>query len=298
MTAQPVGIVGVGNMGRPIAERLSEQGVPLLLWNRTADRAQGIAGATVAATPRDVAQGCDVILSILANDDAIAAIYHGDAGLLAADLTGRVVVEMATTSPGTVQSLAAAVNARGGLFLECPVSGNVVPARAGRLMGLAGGTEAAFDAARPVLDLLMRRLEHLGPVGTGAAMKLAVNLPLMVYWSALGEALALAMAQGVDPELALDILGDSSGAIGAAKSRIPPIAAMVRTGDPGTVSFTLTNAIKDMRLMTDLAQSTGQPHAVIAAVLAKAEAAAASGWADYDNALAGTFGLRAKGETA
>ena len=188
--------------------------------------------------------------------------------------------------------------ARGGLFLECPVSGNVVPARSGQLMGLAGGSTAAFDAARPVLAQITRRLEHLGPVGSGSAMKLAVNLPVMVYWSALGEALGIAMAQGVDPGRALDILGDSSGAIGAAKKRIPPIHEMIRTGDPGTVSFTLTNAIKDMRLMTDVAQSVGHPHAVITSVLAKAEAAASGGWDTYDNSLAGLFGLVNKGEKA
>lgn len=292
------GIVGVGNMGRPIAEHLSESGMALTLWNRSPEKAQGVAGATVVSTPQVVVQECDVIISVLANDEAIAAVYYGDGGLLKADLTGRVIVELATTSPATAQSLEAAVIARGGLFLECPVSGNVVPARSGQLMGLAGGSTAAFDAARPVLAQMTRRLEHLGPVGSGSAMKLAVNLPLMVYWSALGEALGIAMAQGVDPGRALDILGDSSGAIGAAKKRIPPIHEMIRTGDPGTVSFTLTNAIKDMRLMTDVAQSVGHPHAVITSVLAKAEAAASGGWDTYDNSLAGLFGLVNKGEKA
>lgn len=292
------GIVGVGNMGRPIAEHLAESGLALLLWNRSPDKAQGITGAKIASTPRALAEECDVILSVLANDEAISAVYHGQDGLLKADLKGRVIVELATTSPATVQALEAAVISQGGLFVECPVSGNVVPARSGQLMGLAGGSTAAFEAARPVLTQMTRRLEHLGPVGSGAAMKLAVNLPLMVYWSALGEALGLAMAQGVDPSRALDILGDSSGAIGAAKKRIPPIRDMLTTGDPGAVSFTLTNAIKDMRLMTDLAQTMGHPYAVIATVLAKAEAAAAGGWDTYDNSLAGMFDLINKGETA
>jgi 3-hydroxyisobutyrate dehydrogenase len=290
------GIVGIGNMGRPIAEHLSEVGEPLVLWNRTPQKAQGIAGSTVAATPRDVAVASDIILSILANDTALQAAYHGPDGILAADLTGKVVVEFCTTSPQTVIALEKAVTTRGGLFVECPVSGNVVPARSGQLMGLAGGTKAAFDAAQPLLAKLTRRLEHLGPVGSGAAMKLAVNLPLMVYWSALGEALGLAMSRGVDPALALDILGDSSGAIGAAKKRIPPICDMVVAGDPGSVSFSLTNAIKDMKLMTGLASSSDTPHGVIAAVLTKAEAAAQGGWDGYDNSLAGVYGLRAKGD--
>jgi 3-hydroxyisobutyrate dehydrogenase len=292
------GIVGIGNMGRPIAEHLSEVGEALVLWNRTPEKAQGIPNSSVVATPRDVAEGSNIILSILANDTALHAAYHGPGGLLEADLTGKTIVELCTTSPQTVQALEQAVVARGGLFVECPVSGNVVPARSGQLMGLAGATQAAFDSAQPLLTKMTRRLEHLGPVGAGAAMKLAVNLPLMVYWSALGEALGLAMSKGVDPALALDILGDSSGAIGAAKKRIPPIHDMLVKGDPGAVSFTLTNAIKDMKLMTGLADEAGSPNGVISAVLAKAEAAAAGGWEAYDNSLVGVFGQTKKGGKA
>lgn len=290
------GIVGTGNMGRPIAEHLSEVGETLVLWNRTPEKAHGIPNSTVAPTPREVAMGSNIILSILANDTALHTAYYGPGGLLEADLTGKTIVELCTTSPQTVEALEKAVVARGGLFVECPVSGNVVPARSGQLMGLAGASQAAFDSAQPLLAKMTRRLEHLGPVGAGAAMKLAVNLPLMVYWSALGEALGLAMAKGVDPSLALDILGDSSGAIGAAKKRIPPIHDMLVKGDPGSVSFTLTNAIKDMKLMTGLAAESGSPRGVISAVLAKAEAAAAGGWEAYDNSLVGVFGQTKKGD--
>lgn len=270
-----------------MAEHLSEVGETLVLWNRTAEKAAGIAGSTVLETPRAVAESADIIMSVLANDAALGAAYHGPGGMLEADLTGKTIVEFCTTSPETVIALEQAVEARGGLFLECPVSGNVVPARSGQLMGLAGGKQSAFDSAQTLLAKLTRRLEHLGPTGTGAAMKLAVNLPLMVYWSALGEAVGLAMAKGVDPAVALDILADSSGAIGAAKKRVPPIHNMLVNGDPGEVSLSLTNGIKDMKLMTSLAKSSGSPSQVIAATLAKAEAAAAEGWADYDNALVG-----------
>ena len=285
-----IGIVGLGNMGRPMAEHLSEVGETLVLWNRTADKAAGIAGSKVLKTPRAVAEAADIILSVLANDAALDAAYQGIDGLLEANLTGKTIVEVCTTSPETVIALEKAVEARGGLFLECPVSGNVVPARSGQLMGLAGGTQAAFESAKPLLAKLTRRLEHLGPTGSGAAMKLAVNLPLMVYWSALGEALGLAMSKGVDPAVALDILVDSSGAIGAAKKRVPPIHNMLVKGDPGEVSLSLTNGIKDMKLMNDLAKSSGSPSQVIAATLAKAEAAAADGWSEYDNSLVGVHG--------
>lgn len=285
-----IGLVGIGNMGRPIAEHLSDLGEDLVLWNRTPEKAQGIANSRVVATPADVAAEADIVLSLLADDTALQRAYHGPDGLLQADLTGKVVVEFCTTAPETVIALEAAVEARGGQFVECPVSGNVVPARSGQLMGLAAGKRAAFDQARPTLDKLTRRLEYLGETGAGAAMKLAVNLPLMVYWSALGEAVGLALSKRIDPAQALDILVDSSGAIGAAKKRVPPILKMLVEQDPGTVAFSLRNAIKDMTLMTELARSHDRPSAVIAAALAKAEAAGADGWLDFDTALVGVHG--------
>lgn len=285
-----IGIIGIGNMGRPIAEHLSDSGETLALWNRTPAKAEGIHNSFVMDSPRAVAEACDVILSVLADDRAIDAAYRGPGGLLTADLTGKVIVELCTTSPETVVTLEQEVEAKGGLFLECPVSGNVVPARSGQLMGLVGGKQAALDQARPVLGLLTRRLEHLGPVGAGAAMKLAVNLPLMVYWSALGEAIGLALSKGIDPAQAMDILVDSSGAIGAAKKRVPPILNMLVNGDPGAVGLSLTNGIKDMRLMRDLAQTSGSASGVVSAALTQAEKAAADGWADYDTSLVGVYG--------
>ena len=285
-----IGVLGIGNMGRAMAERLVDVGESPLLWNRTRDKAEAVAGASVADTPAAVAQDSDVVISALANDAAIADAYFGPDGLLSATLGGTVVVETCTTSPETAQRLDAAVTEAGGLFLECPVGGTIGPARDGALLGLAGGSDAAFAAARPVLDHLTRRLEHLGPTGTGAAMKLAINLPLMVYWSALGEALGLVLQKGIDPAQALDILADSSGAIGAAKKRIPPIQQMLETGEPGPVSFSLANALKDMKLMEALSAAHGRPSPVITAARTRAEAAADDGFAEIDCSMVGLHG--------
>ncbi len=291
-----VGIIGVGNMGRAIAERLVEKGHTPCLWNRTRAKAEGIAGCTVFDSPAAVVKEVAVVISILANDAAIAVAYDGPGGLCSADLSGRTVIEMCTTSSSTAQALAAKIAASGGQFLECPVGGTIGPARLGQLLGLAGGTDAAFAAAKPVLQDLTRRLEHLGPVGSGAAMKLAINLPLMVYWGAVGEALALATGQGIDPALAGDILADSSGAIGAAKKRVPPILEFVATGNPGATSLNLANGIKDMRLMEDALARLGTPSPVVSAARLRAEEAAAGGWSDFDTSLFGVFGqVTAKG---
>lgn len=285
-----IGVLGIGNMGRAMAERLIAVGEAPLLWNRTRDKAEAVVGASVADTPAAVAQDSDVVISALGNDAAIETAYFGPNGLQSAPLGGTVVVETCTTSPETARRLDVEVTGAGGLFLECPVGGTIGPAREGALLGLAGGSDAAFAAARPVLDRLTRRLEHLGPAGTGAAMKLAINLPLMVYWSALGEALGLVLKKGIDPAQALDILADSSGAIGAAKKRIPPIRQMLETGEPGPVSFSLANALKDMKLMEAVSEAHGRPSPVITAARAQAEAAAADGFAKIDCSMVGLHG--------
>ncbi len=284
------GVIGIGNMGRALTERLVEQGHEVAIWNRTPEKAQGIAGTELCATPAEVVGKSDVILSILANDAAIGAVYGGDTGLCSADLAGKVLVEMCTTSPEMTRDLEARVTESGGLFLECPVGGTIGPARDGQLLGLAGGTDAAFAAAAPLLGDVCRRLEHLGPVGTGAAMKLAINLPLMVYWGAVGEAIGMALGEGVDRDLAMSILADSSGAIGAAKKRLPPIGNFMGDGKPGGVSLSLANGVKDMKLMEALAKKHGIDAPIVSAARGKAEAASNGGWTDLDTPLYGIFG--------
>ncbi len=284
-----IGLIGLGKLGRAIAERLVETNHDLIVWNRTASRAEGV-GAKVAQSPATLANDVSVIVSVLSDDAAVDAVYRGADGLLSQDLAGKTIVELCTMSPDRARALEADVMRAGGAFLECPVGGTVGPARQGALLGMAGGSAAAFEAARPVLEQMTRRLEHLGPAGSGAAMKLAINLPLMVYWSALGEALGLATSQGIAPGLALDILTDSSGAIGSAKARSAPILELVEGGDPQGVNFALETALKDMGEMVALAEKAGHSSDVIAAAKARAERAFADGFAGRDATLTAAWG--------
>ncbi|MGI9500756.1 MAG: NAD(P)-dependent oxidoreductase [Geminicoccaceae bacterium] len=284
-----IGVIGLGKMGRAIAERLVETDDSLVVWNRTPGRAEGL-GAKETMSPAEIAAETNVILSVLADDAAVDAVYRGPDRLLSVALQGRIVVEFCTMSPERARTLEVAVGEAGGAFLECPVGGTVGPARQGQLLGLAGGSEEAFALAKPTLEKLTRRLEHVGPTGAGAAMKLAINLPLMVYWSALGEALGLAVSEGLDAPLALDILADSSGAIGAAKKRVPPIRDMVTDGEPGGVNFSIETALKDMAEMVALAEQHGLSAEVITAARARAERALQDGWAERDASLTAAFG--------
>lgn len=280
-----IGVIGLGNMGYAIAERLLEQGESLTVWNRDAAKAGGLDDVLIATTPHELAQSCNVIISVLANDVATQSVWFGEHGLLASDLTGRVVVDMCTTAPARAIELQTAVVNKNGLFLECPVGGTIAPARDGMLLGLAGGTDQAFAQAKPVLQKLTRRLEHIGPAGTGAAMKLSINLPLMVYWSALGEALEIALNHNIDAALALDILADSSGAIGAAKKRVPPICNMVLKGEQGGTNFSLENAIKDMQLMAAELQANEDTDKVVSTALERYKKAGQQGFNGFDCSL-------------
>jgi 3-hydroxyisobutyrate dehydrogenase len=263
-----IGVAGIGKMGAAIAGRLIEVGHEVAVWNRTPDKAKAVAGAGLAATPSELTQRADVIISSLTDAAALDAVYKGAGGLLSGSVAGKLFIDMSTVLPATEIALAEAVRAKGGAFVECPVGGSTGPARQGRLIGLAGGGDADVARARPILEQLCRRLEHAGPVGSGAVLKFAVNLPLMVYWQALGEALALTRKLPIAPERLMDLLSDTSGAATIAKVRAPGVAAMLKGGDPGPVTFNVDGGIKDMKAMLGEAQSRGVALPVLAQTLA------------------------------
>jgi len=252
-----IGIAGIGKMGAAIAARLIEAGNEVAVWNRTPDKAKAVTGATVVATPAELVKRAEVIISSLTDAAALDAVYKGSSGLLSGDVAGKLFVDMSTVLPATEIALAEAVRGKGAAFVECPVGGSTGPARQGKLIGLMGAHAADAARARPILEQLCRRLEHAGPVGSGAVLKFAVNLPLMVYWQALGEALALAHSLPVDPGRLMDLLSDTSGAAIIAKVRAPGIAAMLKGGDPGPVTFNVDGGIKDMKAMLAEAKSRG-----------------------------------------
>jgi 3-hydroxyisobutyrate dehydrogenase len=246
-----VGIAGIGKMGAAIAQRLIEVGHKVTAWNRSADKLQLVkdAGAAVAATPAELAQASDAVISMLTDAAAIDAVYNGASGLLSGDVRGKLFIEMSTVLPQTEVALAEKVRAKGAIFVECPVGGSTGPARQGKLIGLMGGEPPDAARAKPILEQLCRRLEHCGPVGSGAVMKLTINMPLMIYWQALGEALALCRPLGLDPARIMDLLSDTSGGPNVLKVRAPVIAAVLKGGDSGPVTFDVDSGIKDLRTM-------------------------------------------------
>jgi len=254
-----LGVVGIGRMGAAIAGRLLGLGHEVAVWNRTAEKARALAaaGAHVAATPAELAARSDIVISILSNAEAISRAYEGANGLLSGDVSGKLFIEMSTVRPETERSLAGKVKAKGGALIDCPVGGTVGPARDGKLFGFAGGDAADVARARPVLEQMCRRIEHVGPVGAGASMKLAINLPLMVFWQSFGEALSLCAPLGIDPARLMDIFADTSGGPNMLKGRGPAIAAALSGKDIGAPTFDVDSVRKDLRTMIEEAASLG-----------------------------------------
>ncbi len=280
-----VGVSGTGKMGSAIATRLLASGFDVIVWNRTPAKTKPLvdAGATSVPSPAELAARADVIITILTDANAIDSVYSGANGILSADANGKLVIEMSTVRPETEKALAERVTARGAGFVECPVGGTTGPAKEGKLFGFIGGADAEVARARPVLEKLCRRLEHVGPVGAGASMKLAINLPLVVFWQAFGEALALCRELGVDPQRMADMFGDSSGGTNALKNRLGPVAQALGGQEvPGT--YDVDSMRKDMRTMLEVAGARGVELPVTAAALACYDEGASAGIGSMDGA--------------
>jgi len=276
-----IGVAGLGRMGSAIAARLVEVGHTVSGWNRSADKAKalGNAGVVLVDTPAALAARAEIIITILTDAAAIDAVYGGPSGLLSGAVDGKLFIEMSTVRPETEIALAAKLRAKGAAFIECPVGGTTGPARQGKLIGLMGGEAADAARARPILEQLCRRLEHAGPVGAGATMKLAINMPLMIYWQALGETLALCRDVGLDPARLMDLFADTSGGPNVLKVRGGAIATMLSGGDAGGATFDIDSCRKDLRVMLAEGRARGLDMPLVERTLACFDEASRAGWA-------------------
>jgi 3-hydroxyisobutyrate dehydrogenase len=274
-----VAVLGVGVMGGGMARRVLAAGFPLTVWNRTPERMNPLeqAGAVRAATPREAAAGADVILSMVADDDASRTVWTGTAGALDAARAGVLLIESSTLSPSWVEELATRASQCGCHFLEAPVTGSRTHAADGQLLFLAGGDGDALDHARPILDVLGRGVVHLGPVGSGARMKLINNFVCGVQVAALAEAIALIERSGLALDAALTILLD-----GAPGSPLVNAVAPRMASRDYTVAFTLALMRKDLTYAIAEGESRGVPLSTAAAARRLFDAALQGGWGHLD----------------
>ena len=250
-------------MGSAIAQRLASLGHEMMVWNRSADKARSL-GFTVAASPQALASASEIVISILSDAKAVEQVYEE---MLKGEVKGKLFIEMSTVRPETQKSLSRSISSRGGALVECPVGGTIGPAKEGKLFGFVGGDAADVARAKPVLDQMCRRVEHVGPIGAGARFKLAINLPLLVYWQALGEALSLVRDLQIEPARLVDILADTSGAPTALKNRAPVIAAALGGKEASPVTVNVDTMKKDLTEMVEEMRSLGWPSFVTQAAL-------------------------------
>ena len=268
-----VGFLGLGAIGTPMAAHLARRG-PLTVWNRTAARAAAFAGrhgVTAAATPREAA-AAEVVITCLGSSADVIGLLDGPDGLLAGLRPGALFLDCTSGDPATSRRIAERLAARRVAFADAPVSGGTNGAEAGTLTVMVGADAATFARARPVLEAFGRRIEHVGPVGAGDALKAVNNAFLALNILAAGEGLAVLVKAGVAPRMALEVLNASSGRSFVSEVLVPE---RVLTGAwPRTLRLALLD--KDVGLATDLLTQTGVPgpvfelvHALLAAARAE-----------------------------
>jgi 3-hydroxyisobutyrate dehydrogenase len=271
-------------MGSAIAQRLMSVGHEVSVWNRDQTKTRPLvdAGAKLSSAPVALVDSCEAIIVMLLNDAASEAVYRGPNGVLQAKLAGKLIVDMSTLRPDTMQAIGSAITQRGGAFVESPVGGSTAPAKEGKLFALVGGANADVVRATPILEQLCRRIEHIGALGSGAAMKLAVNLPLLVYWQALGESLTICRPLNLPADRLIDILSDTAGAPTAMKGRGATIAKVLGGAPLGPTAFGLSAAKKDLATAVQLAATLNAELPVAASALGCYEEAETAGLGDAD----------------
>ncbi len=243
-----VAILGTGKMGGAMARRLEAQGDQLTLWNRTRERAEALGVGQVASTPAEAVESAEVVISILTDADAVRAAYLGEHGAAKA-AKHQVFVEMSTAGPDIATEIATHIERAGAQLLEAPVLGSIGAVEAGKLIILAAGDKDAIERARPVLDVL-GEVRVVGDLGSAASLKLVANTMIAGVSALAAELQSAGTAAGLNAEDVFSVL-----------SRVAPVLIPRKAGfvehryEP--VTFALRDALKDLRLATELFRRSG-----------------------------------------
>jgi 2-hydroxy-3-oxopropionate reductase len=278
--AEKVGFIGLGIMGGPMASNLVEAGYELVLYNRTKEKAEKIAGdeTRIAETPREVAEESDIVIAMLPDSPQVQEIVAGEGGVLEGIREGSLVVDMSTISPVVTRKLAAQVEERGASMLDAPVSGGDVGAQGGTLSIMVGGSEEDFERAKPLFDAMGQTVTHVGPSGAGQVVKAANQIVVALTIEAVSEALVLGSKAGVEPAKILDVL--SGGLAGNKVMEAKREKFLDHSFDPG---FRIELHHKDLGIALAAGREYGVTLPVTAIVDQMLEALKAKGRGDRDH---------------
>jgi 3-hydroxyisobutyrate dehydrogenase-like beta-hydroxyacid dehydrogenase len=249
-----VGLIGLGLMGKPMGHNWLKAGFPLVVWNRTASKADDLVrgGARLAANPKEAASQADVLLSIVSDPPALEEVLWGDSGALGGLRRGSTYIDSSTVSPELARRTAAACAERGVDYLDAPVTGGNWGAEKGELVFMIGGRGEVLERVKPVLEAVGKKFFLLGPNGAGQTVKLAMNLLLALEVDALSEAITLAKAAGVAGERLVEVMQSSMG-----RAPVLDVKAPLILKNEYPPSFPLRLMHKDMRLALELAKQQG-----------------------------------------
>jgi 3-hydroxyisobutyrate dehydrogenase-like beta-hydroxyacid dehydrogenase len=244
-------------MGRPMGHNLLKAGFPLVVWNRTPDRAESLvaAGARLAPSAKDAAAAADILITIVSDPPALEEVLWDRArGAFAALKKGALYIDSSTVSPALARKIAGAASEAGVRFLDAPVTGGTWGAEKGELLFMIGGQAADLEASKPVLTAMGKKIFHVGPHGAGQTVKLAMNLLLALEVGAFAEALALVTRAGLAGEKLVEVMQSSM-----ARSGVLDVKAPVMLKGDYTPSFPLRLMHKDLGLALDLGNQLGVP---------------------------------------
>jgi 3-hydroxyisobutyrate dehydrogenase len=251
-----VGFIGLGIMGRPMAGHLLRAGHPLTVYNRTRAKSEGLQtqGAAVAESPAEVAARSEVIVIMVTDSPDVEEVVTGPGGVIEGIASGSIVVDMSTVDPETERRLDALLGRRGCRLVDAPVSGGDVGARDATLSIMAGGDRAAFEAVRPILERLGKRVTWCGPPGSGQVAKLCNQILVTVTMLGVSEALVFARKSGLDPAVMIEAVKDGAAGSWQLSNLAPRVLA--RDFAPG---FMIDLVQKDLRILLKAAGAAGAP---------------------------------------
>lgn len=257
--ADVVGFIGLGNMGMPMAEQLLQAGFQIRAFDvvsASLDRAREM-GATVATSVADAADGASIVITMLPAGKHVRAVYFGPGGLIEAAAPGTLLIDSSTIDVETSRAVGEAATEAGLEMIDAPVTGGVMAARVGKLNFLVGGTEAAFERARPVLSVMGQNLLYAGAQGSGIGVKICNNMALGIAMIAAAEALMMAKRLGMDVKRTHEIISKSSGQSWPLSNYcpLPDVIDGVPANNGYKPGFTAAMMQKDLRLAQDAAQS-------------------------------------------
>jgi 3-hydroxyisobutyrate dehydrogenase-like beta-hydroxyacid dehydrogenase len=277
-----LGYIGLGAMGSRMANRLLDKGHTIVGYNRTRSKAQWLIdrGMKWGDSPRAVAEAADVIFVMVTDSKALEGVSDGPDGFLAGVRQGKVVVDMSTVSPAVSRAVAEKVRAKGADMVDAPVSGSVATLEAGKLSVMVGGTRAAFDRIKPVLDDVGPKVTHVGDNGLALSLKIAHNLQLAVQMLAFSEGIMLAEKSGISREVAVDVFTHSVVASPMVQYRGPFVLKL-----PDESWFNVNMMQKDMLLALEMGRRLDVPLPTTAVTNEFLTAARGMGFAKEDFAV-------------